>query len=33
VVARVPIQSEPTGDNLNYLKTKQAKLGHLLANL
>jgi len=33
VVERIPLLSEPTGDNLNYLKTKQAKLGHLLANL
>ena len=33
VVERIQIQSEPTGDNINYLKTKQAKLGHLLANL
>ena len=33
VVERVAIQSEPTCDNINYLKTKQEKLGHLLANL
>ena len=32
VVERVAIQSEPTVDNLRYLKTKQEKLGHLLAN-
>jgi 3,4-dihydroxy 2-butanone 4-phosphate synthase/GTP cyclohydrolase II len=33
VVERVAILSEPTGDNIRYLKTKQQKLGHLLANL
>ncbi len=33
VVERVAIQSEPTDNNIYYLKTKQEKLGHLLANL
>jgi 3,4-dihydroxy 2-butanone 4-phosphate synthase/GTP cyclohydrolase II len=33
VVERLAIQSEPTGDNIRYLKTKQEKLGHMLANL
>jgi 3,4-dihydroxy 2-butanone 4-phosphate synthase/GTP cyclohydrolase II len=33
VVERVSIQSEPTDANISYLKTKQQKLGHMLANL
>jgi len=33
VVERVPIQAESTDANINYLKTKQQKLGHMLANL
>ncbi|RMF46468.1 MAG: bifunctional 3,4-dihydroxy-2-butanone-4-phosphate synthase/GTP cyclohydrolase II [Deltaproteobacteria bacterium] len=33
IVERVPIQVEPTGDNLKYLKTKREKLGHLLENI
>ncbi len=33
IVERVPIQVEPTGKNLKYLKTKREKLGHLLENI
>jgi 3,4-dihydroxy 2-butanone 4-phosphate synthase/GTP cyclohydrolase II len=33
VVEQVAIQAEPTVTNINYLKTKQEKLGHMLANL
>lgn len=33
VVGRESIQVESTENNINYLKTKQEKLGHLLANL
>lgn len=29
VVERVPLQMKPNEDNLNYLQTKEAKLGHL----
>jgi 3,4-dihydroxy 2-butanone 4-phosphate synthase/GTP cyclohydrolase II len=29
VVERVPVEVEPTEDNINYLKTKQEKLGHI----
>jgi 3,4-dihydroxy 2-butanone 4-phosphate synthase / GTP cyclohydrolase II len=30
IVERVPLASEPTAENVHYLRTKQHKLGHLL---
>ncbi|MFP3906440.1 MAG: bifunctional 3,4-dihydroxy-2-butanone-4-phosphate synthase/GTP cyclohydrolase II [Acidimicrobiales bacterium] len=33
VVERVPLQSTPTIENINYLRTKRARLGHLLEGL
>jgi 3,4-dihydroxy 2-butanone 4-phosphate synthase/GTP cyclohydrolase II len=30
---RVPIQTEATGNNIKYLRTKREKMGHLLENL
>ena len=33
VVARAPLEVEPHAGNIDYLRTKQAKLGHLLSGL
>jgi len=33
VVERVPLLTEPTADNLRYLRTKQLRMGHLLENV
>ncbi|MBP1731962.1 MAG: 3,4-dihydroxy-2-butanone-4-phosphate synthase and cyclohydrolase, partial [Deltaproteobacteria bacterium] len=33
VVERVALEVEPTEDNINYLKTKQVKLGHIFNNI
>jgi 3,4-dihydroxy 2-butanone 4-phosphate synthase/GTP cyclohydrolase II len=33
VVARVPLEVPPHPGNIEYLRTKQAKLGHLLSGL
>ena len=33
IVERVPLQSVPTAQNLQYLRTKQQRLGHLLEGL
>jgi 3,4-dihydroxy 2-butanone 4-phosphate synthase/GTP cyclohydrolase II len=31
VIERIPIEIPPTGDTARYLKTKKAKLGHILS--
>jgi 3,4-dihydroxy 2-butanone 4-phosphate synthase/GTP cyclohydrolase II len=33
IVERVPLETQPTQENLSYLRTKREKLGHLLENL
>ena len=33
IVERVPLVTEPTEENIGYLKTKREKLGHLIDNL
>jgi 3,4-dihydroxy 2-butanone 4-phosphate synthase/GTP cyclohydrolase II len=33
IVERVPLETEPTAENRDYLATKRQKLGHLLGNL
>jgi 3,4-dihydroxy 2-butanone 4-phosphate synthase/GTP cyclohydrolase II len=33
IVERVPLETEPTTENLRYLRTKREKLGHLLERL
>ena len=33
IAERVPLQTEPTSENLRYLQAKREKLGHLLENL
>ena len=33
IVERVPLETEPTPENLSYLRTKREKLGHILENL
>ena len=30
---RVPLQSDPTDENIQYLRAKREKLGHMLDNL
>jgi 3,4-dihydroxy 2-butanone 4-phosphate synthase/GTP cyclohydrolase II len=33
IIARVPLETAPNEENLDYLRTKREKLGHLLDNL
>ena len=33
IVERVPLQSAPNPENIAYLRTKQARMGHLLEGL
>jgi 3,4-dihydroxy 2-butanone 4-phosphate synthase/GTP cyclohydrolase II len=33
VIERVPLEVEPTEDNIHYLKTKREKLGHIFNNI
>jgi 3,4-dihydroxy 2-butanone 4-phosphate synthase/GTP cyclohydrolase II len=33
IVARVPLESAPTEENIRYLTTKREKLGHLLETI
>jgi 3,4-dihydroxy 2-butanone 4-phosphate synthase/GTP cyclohydrolase II len=33
ITDRVPIQSSPTAQNIDYLRTKQQRMGHLLEGL
>ena len=30
IVERIPLETEPTAENVDYLRTKAEKLGHLL---
>jgi 3,4-dihydroxy 2-butanone 4-phosphate synthase/GTP cyclohydrolase II len=33
IVERVPLETRPTAQNIDYLRAKREKLGHLLDNL